>query len=175
MEFCRWSTRPSWLALFLVLTGPVARAEHTRVTNPSAVSLELFGRGMTYSLGYDRVLSDDLAAGLSFGTAGTQDTAGTDAGVRATLLSAYANYYFTRDQGSVYVTGGATLVANSSEVKGKQSTPGAIEFPNSAILPTFGLGYENRSDSGFLFRLTAYAIFAQKAAPWIGFTFGYAF
>ena len=80
-----------------------------------------------------------------------------------------------RDQGSVYVTGGAALVINSTDVQGFKTNLGGLTFPTSALLPEFGAGYENRGDSGFLFRLAAYGIVGTKLVPWVGFSFGYAF
>lgn len=165
--------------LFLLLSVwasiPVARAEHTRVTNPNAVTLELFGKGMLWSVQYDRALSDDLVAGLGWGGVPVKFANDTDANIRATLIPAYMSYYFFRDQGSPMVTAGVTLVNNTSEVKTLKSNPGGLRFSSSAALPTIGVGYENRGDSGFLFRVNAYGILGDNFVPWFGFTFGYAF
>lgn len=154
---------------------PQARAEHVRMSNPNVAGVEVLGRGLLYSAFFDRVVSDDLAAGIGIGTTKTQDLNGNDASKSATLIPAYANFYFNRDQGSLYATGGVTLITNSSDVSNLKSTTGAVEFGTASVLPTFGLGYENRSDAGFLVRFTGYGIVGKKLAPWIGFSFGYAF
>jgi hypothetical protein len=47
---------------------------------------------------------------------------------------------------------------------------------NESVLPVFGIGYENRSDQGFLFRATGYIAYADKTLkPWGGVSLGYAF
>jgi hypothetical protein len=144
----------------------LARAEHTRITNPSALNLEVLGRGLLYSVSFDRVMNDELAAGIGIGSTSLVGS-GT-----ATMIPVYVNYYFQKDQGSLYATGGATLVAGD-DISDSKSSFGSVELNN--VVPTFGVGYENRGDSGFLFRVTGYGIVAEKLTPWVGFTFGYAF
>jgi len=162
------------IALALALAAPLARAEHTRVTNPNAASLEIFGRGLMYAIQYDRVMNDDLAAGLGIGSVGTKDANDKDLGRSAWLIPVHAEYYISRDQGSLFVTAGANLVTNASTVKGSFSTLGGVEFSSTPIQGTFGVGYENRGDSGFLFRAAVYGIVASKLSPWLGVTFGFA-
>jgi hypothetical protein len=163
------------IALALLATPVAAHAEHTRVTNPNALGFEIFGRALQYGFQFDRVISDDLAAGVGFGFTPTERADGTDANQKATLFPVYVNYYFTRDAGSLLATAGATLVSDHGEVSGLKSALGSLEFPSNAILPTVGLGYENRGDTGFLFRVNAYAIAGKSIVPWLGFGFGYAF
>jgi hypothetical protein len=158
----------------MALTAP-ARAEHTRVTNPNALSVEVLGRGLLYSISYDRVATDDLVAGIGIGSVSLKTAGGTDANASVTMIPFYANYYFTRDGNSLYGTAGATLVSNSSSASSLKSSAGGVEFGSSSVLPNFGLGYESRGDSGFLFRVAAYAIVADNVAPWGGFTLGYSF
>ena len=152
-----------------------ARAEHTRVTNPNAVSLELLGRGLLYGISFDRVVSDDLVAGASFGRVSLNDLAGNDVNSSTTLIPVYMNYYFMREAGSAFITAGADLVLNSDEVKGRKAAYSGVEFSSTPLLPTFGVGYENRSDAGFLFRVAAYGIIGNKLAPWLGFSMGFSF
>jgi hypothetical protein len=163
------------LVAFVGMNVPEARAEATRVTNPSAINLEVLGRGLLYSISFDRVLNDDLAAGIGFGTTTLNNLDGTSSGVSTALIPVYINYYFMRDAGSLFVTGGATIVGNSSGANGLKANFSGLQFNSTPVLPTFGLGYENRGDSGFLFRVTGYGIIGQTLAPWVGFTLGYAF
>jgi hypothetical protein len=150
-------------------------AEATRVTNPSALYVEMGGRTLGYGVGFDRVISDDLAVG--FGVGGSPliytDVEGTSAGVNATLIPAYINYYLNEDAGSLFLTVGATFVSGSvTDLKARFS---GTEFPSTPVLPTFGWCYENRGDQGFLFRVSGYGIYGKKLLPWVGFSFGYAF
>ena len=58
-----------------------AMAGHTRITNPNAVSAEFLGRGLLWSVNFDRVVNDDLVAGAGFGTVSMRNADGSDAGV----------------------------------------------------------------------------------------------
>ncbi len=152
------------------------KAPHTRVTYPSAVSVEVLGRGVMYSVNFDQVLSDELVAGFGYGSVST-DLRGTsvDSGQTAQMIPAYMNYYFTRAAGSIYGTLGVNVVLNAKKVNGTDSATGGVEFGRESIMPTIGMGYENRGDTGFLFRVAAYGLVSKNVAPWLGFSFGYAF
>lgn len=148
---------------------------HTRVTYPSAFNVEMLGRGMLWNITFDQVLNDDMAAGFGFGAVSTQTASGADGNQTATMVPAYFHYYFSRTQGSVYATGGLNLILNASKVRDLESSTGGLEFRRDSIIPTFGVGYENRGDNGFLFRIAAYGLLGDDLTPWMGFTFGYAF
>lgn len=163
------------LSAFLLVSAVSARAEHTRVTVPDVVGVEVLGRTTLWSLTYDRVLSDELAAGFGFGTSGTKTLGGVDTGNSAQFVPVYVNYYFMPEQGSAFLTGGVSVVLNSNTVSAFQTTTGNLELPSSSVVPTFGLGYENRSEVGFLVRGTLYGLVGDNFAPWFGFHFGYAF
>jgi hypothetical protein len=164
-----------FLALALGLLSLSAHAEATRLTNPNAINAELFGRGLRFGAGYDRVVSDSVAAGFTFGTTNLQTHDGTAVDTNAKLIAPFVNFYFTEDQSSLYVTGGAALLTNADDVKGLKSALGGLKFTSNSIIPQAGLGYENRGDSGFLFRMTAYVMADENVVPWVGFSFGYAF
>ncbi len=144
-----------------------ARAEHTRVTNPGAASLEVLGRAVLYSLNFDYVMGDDMAAGLGIGAVTTKQSGS------ATMIPAYFLYYFSREQGSIFATGGVTVM--SSSLGGQVSKAGNVGFDANQVLPNLGLGYENRGDGGYLFRVAAYGMLAAEVKPWLGFSFGWAF
>jgi hypothetical protein len=163
------------LAATLLAASPAARAEHTRVTNPNSLNAEVFGRGLRYGLGYDRVINDDLAVGFSLGSVNMNTDNDVETGLTATFASPYVNYYFQQEQGSVFLTGGASLVTNSGSVKNLKTGLGGLKLSGNAIVPQFGIGYENRGDSGFLFRMAFYGMVDRNIIPWIGFTLGYAF
>ncbi len=156
-------------------TATSVHAEHTRVTYPSAMSVEVLGRAAFGSLNFDQVFSDDLAAGLGLGFSSLQTMAGADAGKSATFLPFYANYYFMREASSVYFTMGATVLLNSNSAKNLKANPSGIELGTKGVLPHFGVGFENRTDTGFLFRVTAYGILGETLKPWVGGSFGICF
>ena len=168
-------SRFGFVALAVMLSSSFARAEATRLTNPNSVNVEFLGRGLMYSVDYDRVVNDDIVAGVGIGSTTMRNQDGSDPGVSTILIPVYASYYFSRDQGSFYLTAGADIVTNSGALNGLKSTFGGMNFNSNAVLATFGVGYENRSDAGFIFRVAAYGIYASSLNPWGGLTLGYAF
>ncbi len=151
-------------------------SEHTRVTNPSAIIVEVLGRGMIGSISFDQVLNDDMAAGFGFSGVSTNvPNSGINANRTAYMFPAYFNYYFTRAAGSFFGTAGVNLVTNTNRVQRYESSVGDLIFPTNSIIPTFGVGYENRGDNGFIFRATAYGLYGDSLTGWFGASFGYAF
>lgn len=150
-------------------------SNNTRVSNPNSVNVELGGRGLLYTFSYDRVLSDELSVGFGFGTVPMNDLFGNTTNVSATIVPLYLSYYFMREAGSLFATAGASLVANSSSVSGLKTSVGGLQLSSTPLLPTAGVGYEFRSDPGFLVRVAGYLILGQTVAPWGGFSIGYSF
>lgn len=149
------------------------KASNTRLTYPTSVSVELLGRGMLGSLNFDQVINEDLAAGVGISTVSTNyPSSNVSANQSAVMIPVYMNYYFSRTAGSLFGTAGLSLVTNSRDVQGLDSSVGNLRFPHSSVLPTFGVGYENRGDNQFLFRVTAYGMVGDKFTGWLGFTFG---
>lgn len=162
--------------IFVSIFGGNAQAAHTRVTYPSAVSVEMLGRAMLYSVNFDQVLNDDIAVGFGLGSAATMTrVTELDTDTAATFLPAYMNYYFMKEAGSPFITAGMTLITNHSSVKNFETKTGNLEIPSSNVMPTFGGGYENRGDNGFLFRGAVYFAAGRKLTPWLGFSIGYGF
>jgi hypothetical protein len=151
------------LSCLLVLVSGTVRAEATRPTFPSVIGVEALGRASSASVFFDRMLDEDFAAGFGFG------------GGPISMVPVYANYYFSREQGSFFGTAGVSLVLDLDSARGRKSA--AAEWVvNESVLPVFGLGYENRSDQGYLFRATGYLAYADKTLkPWAGVSLGYAF
>jgi len=163
------------VSLFALSMPLSAMAEHTRPTNPNALSLEVLGKTFLYTVQYDRAVTDDVFAGVGIGTVALDNLDSTDAGVSAVMVPVYAGYYFLRDQGSPFVIAGASLVTNHSDTIGKKTSLAGLEYGSNQVVPFFGAGYEVRTDSGFLFRVTGYGEIGKSIKPWGGATFGYAF
>ncbi|MEN9723064.1 MAG: hypothetical protein RJB38_1050 [Pseudomonadota bacterium] len=151
------------LGVFVAAHFETAQAESTRPTYPTVIGLEALGRAGSASLYFDRMLEERFSAGFGFG------------GGSVSMLPVYANYYFANEQGSLFLTGGLTLVLNRDQRAGEK-IPGSSWRVNEGVLPHAGLGYENRSDQGMLFRATGYVFYADGALrPWGGVSFGLAF
>lgn len=167
---------PTAFLLFLfAVIGSEARAEHTRMTYPTFVGVEAFGKAMAYGVQYDRVVSDDLVAGVAYGSVSLRTPAGADTGTSTGLIPVYMHYYFAREQGSFFGMLGATFVSNSSGAEGKVAKLGGVEFSSNPVLPTIGIGFEERGDTGFIFRVAGYGLLGKTYSPWFGFSFGYGF
>ncbi len=180
MQIQHWKTKNTFGILFsLALLFSLNSSSkawgdgNTRVTNPNALSFELVGRGLLYSFAYDRVLNERLAAGVGVGSVSTTSVGGVS--VSATVIPVYVNFYFSESAGSLFVTAGAALVASASTLANLTSSAGSLQFSSSPILPEAGLGYEYRSDPGYLFRIAAYGILGNSLIPWGGISFGYSF
>lgn len=150
------------LALALLTAAPAFGAP-TRATYSTVMGVEALGKAASYNLFVDRMLDDDLAAGVGYG------------GGPVPMVPVYANYYLGSEQGSLYLTAAAALVLNADEVRGRTTSAGDWLITDT-VIPEFGVGYENRSDQGFLFRATGYAAYVgSKFKPWAGVSFGYGF
>jgi hypothetical protein len=143
---------------------------NTRLTYSDSMNLEILGRGMLWSLSFEKVVSANVSVGLGLGTVKVMpmDT-------QAVVVPMYMNYYFMNSGNSPFGTVGVNIVTNNSKVKTGKADVSDVEFGTSSVHPTIGLGYEMRTDGGFLFRVAAYGIVADNFSPWFGGTFGFAF
>lgn len=157
------SLRSVFLLFFLSGTLASAVAAPTRATFPTVLGAEALGRAASYSLFFDRMLDDDLGAGVGFG------------GGPVPMVPVYANYYLGSEQGSLYLTAAASLVLDLDSVRGRETSAGHWTISDN-VIPVLGAGYENRSDQGYLFRATGYAAYVGSSLkPWLGVSFGYGF
>jgi hypothetical protein len=163
------------LGLIFVSHSAEALTNNTRATYPTALSLELGGRGFLYSLNFDRALNDNLAAGVGIGNVTANLANLSSVSQSSIVIPVYFNYYFIPDAGSFYLTGGADLLTNAGNVSGLTSSPGGLSFSSSPIILTVGVGYELRSDAGYLVRVAGYGIYGSSLIPWGGISFGYSF
>ncbi|MEO5969302.1 MAG: hypothetical protein ABIQ95_05195 [Bdellovibrionia bacterium] len=165
----------SLMGLLFISNSAEALTNNTRATYPTAITLELGGRGFLYSINFDRVLNDNLAAGVGIGNVTANSAALPSISQSSMVIPVYFNYYFMPDAGSFYLTGGADLLTNAGSVSSLTSSPGGLNFSSSPILLTVGVGYELRSDAGYLVRAAGYGIYGGSLIPWGGISFGSSF
>ncbi len=135
----------------------------TRPTYPTVIGIEALGRAASYSFFVDRMLDENFAAGVGYG------------GGPVPMIPVYGNYYLGQAQGALYLTAAASLVLNLDDVRGKETSAGGWVISDN-VIPIFGLGYENRSDQGYLFRATGYGAYVgSELKPWVGVSLGYGF
>jgi hypothetical protein len=138
----------------------------SRATLRNDVGIELLGRALLYSFSYQRMLSAPVGLDVGLGVLG-----GSSSGDNTSIIfvPVGVRLYLIPKDGSLFLTGGGVLVTGSVD-----SGP----FSDSAT-DTYGyagLGFEYRSVGGFLFRTTAYGLFAGgDYFIWPGLSIGYAF
>lgn len=166
------------IAVFVLVTGfyPLypsraapSETEETRVTRPHAVSVEVFGRALSFSVNYDRSFERYFSAGFGLSQIATYQ----NSQVRQAVT--YFNAYFLPEFESAFVTVGLNRALNADLAKFKDTSLGRFRFPEHGWVSQVGLGWEHRLSQGFLFRSGAYVLFGDNVLPWFGFSVGYAF
>ena len=148
------------LMLFSVFSKNSVLAQ-SRTTLRNDFGIELLGKALIYSFSYQRMVTPRVGLQAGFGVLGGSAVDGTVA-----LFPVSAKFYFLSGNGSPFVTGG--IVGVTADVDS-----GPVE---SATYGHAGLGFEIRSDSGFVFRGAAYTLIAEgEFLIWPGLHFGYAF
>jgi hypothetical protein len=165
--------RKTWIIAAMVLAGAAtspADAQGPRVTTRSTmkndVGIELLGKALLYSFGYQRMVSPSI--GLEVGLGGFGG-GGSGADEAILFIPAAAKFYLIPKDGSLYLTAGGVFVTGTTD-----SGPFGDNATDAYGLA--GLGFEFRSQGGFTFRASAYSLFGGGGwAIWPGFSFGYAF
>lgn len=130
----------------------------------SDVGIELLGKAAVYSFYYQYMATKMLGLEAGFGALGGGSS---DDNATIAFFPIGAKLYLIPKDGSLYLNGGITIVT-----AGTDSGP----FDDSTSWGFAGLGFEFRSEGGFLFRGAAYGLFAGDGFfIWPGLTLGYAF
>jgi hypothetical protein len=154
------------LAVALLFSSAALTAQ-VRTTKPNDFTLELGGKCLLYSLGYQRTLSPNfgLEAAISYFGAGSS---GDSIGVF--LLGGGARLYFIKKDASPYISGGIVWASagTSAGPFGSDSSSGVYFYASP--------GFEYRMAGGFLFRAGVYLLFVHSDFfVWPGITLGIAF
>ena len=179
------------LVYFLVLLPVISMADRSTAQNeikteysPKSVfgknfiGIELLGRGIAYSINYDRALNSKFSLGAGF-TYYQWDVVGI--GVDIALLPIYGQYYFAgfnKHRGFVSAT--ASIVYAKAEIRSdifsySEGNPSNLiaRSEGTTVLPNAGVGYEFRANSGFTSRVAAYAQYISGTTyPWAGVMLG---
>jgi hypothetical protein len=143
---------------------PVSAQQITRERLKSDVGIELLGKAAIYcfSYQYTPIKMVGLEAGLGAIGGGS---GGNNAMLAFVPLG--AKLYLVPKDGSLYLTGGVTIVSATTN-KGPFSDTGTYGYA--------GLGFEFRAETGFTFRGTAYGLFSGNGFfIWPGLAFAYSF
>ncbi len=164
----------------LISTSAFAKTTHvdTDVDNvaterPNAISAELLGRGLLYSINYDRSINENIAVGAGFSY---WSLSSYTSKASVLVVPLYGNYYFSPDSNRGFITAGMDIVSVSVEDHGFYSSDNYFAGHASGVAAVVGGGYEYRGKGGFLFRGAPYLLAGSGgAAVWLGLTFGTTF
>lgn len=146
--------------LFSVFSADSAQAQ-SRDSLRSDFGIELLGKAALYSFSYQYMAMPELGLQVGLSALG-----GSVADATVLFVPLGANVYFVPKNGSPFISAGVVTLTGSVD-------QGPIE---SATYGYGGLGFEYRSNTGFLFRGTAYGLIAGgEFLIWPGLHIGYAF
>jgi hypothetical protein len=153
------------LAVALLFSSAALTAQ-VRMTKPNDFTLELGGKCLLYSLGYQRTINPNFGLEASiayFGAGSSSDNVGVF------FLSGGARAYFIKKDASPYISGGIVWVsAGTSAGPFSSDSSSGVYFYASP-------GFEYRMAGGFLFRAGVYFLFKNEFFVWPGLTLGIAF
>ena len=160
-------TGPSIQLIQFPEPAPPATEETTR-SQPNAVSIEILGRALSYSLDYDRAISPSLTLGIGI-SSWQSNNWWQDYHSTVTVVPVYANYYFSEKPRRGFISAGVDWIS-VTEAGYNDNT-----FSNNGFAAVIGGGYEVHDTSGFLLRLGGYAIAGRSFIISPSAVLGYAF
>ncbi len=164
-----WIAVPAGPAVPVPYVEPAPKAtQETVKSQPNAVSFEIFGRAYSYSLDYDRAISDHISLGAGISSWESRDW-WHDYDATITVVPIYANYYFSQNPGRGFVSVGVDWISVT------QAGFNDTTFANNGFAAVAGGGYEIRDVSGFLLRLGGFLIVGRSVSvvPLASIGFGF--
>lgn len=149
-----------------LVAAPAASQELVRERLKSDVGIELLGKAILYSFYYQYTPVKQIGLEVGLGALG----GGTgDENTTLIFVPVGAKFYIIPKDGSLYLAGGGVFLNASTD-------SGPFDESGSTSYGYLGLGFEFRSETGFLFRGSAYGLIAGGGFfIWPGLTVGYAF
>jgi hypothetical protein len=142
--------------------APVApgRTQAIRELRPNVVHGQFLGRGILYTLNYERYFSARIGAGVGLMAIGSSDAT-------FTLIPVYLSLNPVGDIHSLYLSPGVVFVAAGSPSQG--------DFA-STVLGVVEIGYQYQSATGFMIRPGFDILFGDGGfLVWPGFSIGASF
>jgi len=150
----------------MLLFATAALTAQVRRTKPNDFTIELGGKCLIYSLGYQRNISPNFAldAAISyFGGGSSNDSAGVF------FLTGGARYYMLKKDTSPYLSGGVAWASAGTNA-------GPFNDAASAVYFYISPGLEYRASGGFVFRGGVYLLLVKDSfIVWPGLSLGIAF
>lgn len=137
-------------------------------SRPNAVTLEMLGRALLYSVDYDIALNPRLSLGVGVSYWQLEDW-WRDYNASVTVVPVYMDYYFSARPQRGYVSAGIDWITVT------QSGYDNSVFTNNGVAAVLGGGYEMMDRSGFLMRIGGYLIVGRSVTASPSLSLGYAF
>lgn len=168
-RICEWvRSERGYIMRFMVLVSLMAvillaalgaHGEGIREQRPNFIGAELGGKGIIYSVDYERYFSGIVGIGVGFMAAGSSEGG-------AGLFPLYLSVIPVGDMHSLYLSGGVTFAVGTADW-------GDFE---SEALGTFSIGYQYQSEGGLFVRPTMSALFqGDDFLIWPGIAIGGSF
>ena len=156
----------AWIFFLVVLLLPATSLlAQSRMDKPNDFTIEGLGKCILYSLAYQRMVAPQIGLEVGASLIGAA-TVGTSATVF--FLSAGPRFYFTKNNASPFITGGAVYLSAGTDA-------GPFEGGGSTVYMYAAPGFEFRSTSGFLFRGSVNILIKSGVFVWPGITLGITF
>ena len=151
----------------------------------NAIAIEFLGRGLLYSVSYDRMLGRNVSLGAGYAYANFNMDLAASSSIEVMVIPIYSNIYFLTRRHRPFVTAGINITQFTAiselETKAVTNSKGlgdAIPIDLKAGVsitvpaPHIGGGYEYRNPNGILARLTLYGHAYGTFIPWLGIGVG---
>lgn len=153
-------------ATLCLAAAPAASQELVREKLKSDVGIELLGRSLLYSFTYQYTPVKQFGLEVGLGALGGGDS---DDNTTLIFVPFGGKFYIIPKDGSLYLAAGGVFLNASTD-------SGPFDESGSTSYGYLGLGFEYRSESGLLFRGSAYGLIAGGGFfIWPGLSVGYAF
>jgi hypothetical protein len=158
-----------FLVEILFSSAAMAQAEiPARKTADNTAPIELGGKGLLYTLYYERMLTPQLSASIGFSSWHFSFLYETT----LTFVPIYLTYYSSGNNSRAYVDGGIDIVTISDVRLFDLWTTASA----TGVVGIVGFGYCYRaSDGGFFFKIGPMLILAKGVHPWGNLTLGVTF
>jgi hypothetical protein len=153
-------------ATLCLAAAPAGSQGLVRERLKSDVGIELLGKAFLYSFNYQYTPVKQLGLEVGLGALGGGTT---DDNTTLIFVPFGGKFYIIPKDGSLYLTAGGVYLNGRTDA-------GPLDESGSTSYGYAGLGFEYRSESGLLFRGSAYGLIAGGGFwIWPGLSVGYAF
>ena len=147
-----------WLISAFITQGFAWGSPH----KTKAISIEVGGKSVLYSVGFDKFFGESLAVGVGL----SYTASGAPSVTQRQFSIPIVSYLYFNQHPRLFIAQGFTATLGLLTVDG-------TVFGGIVATGFVGLGFEYESNGGFLFRIAPYVLISNVPQPWAGVTFGW--